>query len=145
MKLILGSLILLPLLAFSPAFSQHQTGMDDGIFILVQSTVRNPDGVLVSYLESSKFTSLNIPELQSLLDFEASRGAAPIVSIDGQSYQVIRRAQEKTFTDNNVIASTNLHNNVDGQRIHIARFAHDGYPVSPGDTLESIWTFVRPV
>ncbi len=144
MRLLLGSLMLLSLLAFTPAFAQYQTSIDDGIFILVQTIVRNSDGVLIAYLESSKFTTLDIPALQSLLDSEAPRGSA-LVSIDGQSYQVIRRAQEKTFADNDVIASTNLHDSIDGQRVHIARFSHDGYPVSPGDTLESIWTFVRSV
>ncbi len=146
MKLTYCSLILLSLFVLPPlAFSQYQTDIDDGMFVLVQTTVRNSDGVLTSYLESSKFTTINIPALQSLLDLEASRGSAPIISIDGQPYQVIRRAQEQTFAANDVIASTNLHDNVEGKRVHIARFSHDGYPVSPGDTMQSIWTFVRAV
>ena len=79
------------------------------------------------------------------MDFEASRGTDPIITIDGEQYQVIRRVQSKTFTNEDLVASTILSDTVDGKLVMIARFAHDGYPVSQGDTLESIWTFVRSV
>jgi len=57
---------------------------------------------------------------------------------------VIRRVQSKTFPSDDLVASTILSDNVDGQLTMLARFAHDGYPVTPGDTLESMWTFIRP-
>ena len=122
-----------------------QTDIEKGLLIFVQTTVRNSDGQLVAYLESSKFTDLNLKLLGPFLDFEASRGNDPIVTIDGEEYQVIRRVQSKTFTSEDLVASTILSDNVDGQLVMLARFAHDGYPVSFGDTLESMWTFVRPV
>ncbi|NIM25180.1 MAG: hypothetical protein GTN97_07320 [Nitrosopumilaceae archaeon] len=83
--------------------------------------------------------------LGPFLDFEAARGNDPIIDIDGEQYQVIRRVQSKTFTSDDLVASTILSNTVDGKQVMLARFAHDGYPVTPGDTLESMWTFVRPV
>ena len=117
----------------------------DGIFIFVQTTIRNPDGQLVTYLESSKFTNVNLDLLGPFLDYEATRGNDPIITLDGKEYQVIRRVQSKTFDRDDLVASTSLSDIVNGQLTMIARFAHDGYPVSEGDTLQSMWTFVRPV
>ena len=122
-----------------------QTDIEKGLLIFVQTTVRNSDGQLVTYLESSKFTDLNLESLGPFLDFEASRGNDPIITINGDEYQVIRRVQSKTFERDDLVASTLLSDNVDGKLVMLARFAHDGYPVSAGDTLESMWTFIRPV
>ncbi len=143
-KIILFSFAFL-LFPMSNSFGAYQTELGDEVFIFVQSTVRNSDGVLVAYLESSKFTDLNKPALESFLDFEASRGNDPIITIDGQNYQVIRRVQSQSFDSEGLVASTILSDNVDGKPTVLARFAHDGYPVVSGDTLESMWTFVRPV
>ncbi len=114
------------------------------MFILVQSTLRDSGGALVAYTESTKFTSINGPALDSFLDFEASRRSDPVVSIGGDDYQVIRRAQVQAFDSYGLVASTNLSDSLDGGVTHLVRFAHDGYPTAPGDTLESIWTFLRP-
>ena len=143
-KIILFSFVFL-LFPMSNSFGAYQTELGDEVFIFVQSTVRNSDGVLVAYLESSKFTDLNKPALESFLDFETSRGNDPIIAIDGQNYQVIRRVQSHSFDSEGLVASTILSDNVDGKNTVLARFAHDGYPVISGDTLESMWTFVRPV
>jgi len=143
-KIILFSFVFL-LFPIGNSFGAYQTELGDNIFVFVQSTVRNSDGTLVVYLESSKFTNLNGPALESFLDFEASRGNDPIIAIDGQNYQVIRRVQSQSFDSEGLVASTILSDNVDGKLTVLARFAHDGYPVISGDTLESMWTFIRPV
>lgn len=127
------------------AFSQFQTSLDEGLYVFVQTTVRDSDGVLLTYFESSKFTDLDVERLGPFLDFEATRGDDPIVTIGGDSYQVIRRVQSQTFDSFNVLASTSLHYAVDGESVQLARFVHDGYPVSAGDAMESIWTFARIV
>ena len=143
-RIILFSFVFL-LFPMSNSFGAYQTELGDDIFIFVQSTVRNSDGVLVAYLESSKFTDLNKPELESFLDFETSSGNDPIITIDEQNYQVIRRVQYKSIGYDGLVASIMLSDGVDGKSIVLARFAHDGFSVVPGDTLESMWTFVRPV
>ncbi len=143
-KIILFSFVFL-LFPMSNSFGAYQTELGDNVFIFVQSTVRNSDGVLVAYLESSKFTDLNKSGLETFLDFEASRGNDPVIAIDGQNYQVIRRVQSQSFDSDGLVASTILSDNVDGKNTGLARFAHDGYPVESGDTLESMWTFVRVV
>jgi hypothetical protein len=143
--IILGSLFFLVVVSLTAQSYAVQTNIEKGLFIFVQTTVRDSDGRLVAYLESSKFTDLNLRLLGPFLDFEASRGNDPIVTIDGEEYQVIRRVQSKTFTSEDLVASTILSDTVDGKLVMLARFAHDGYPVSSGDTLESMWTFIRPV
>jgi len=133
------------LIPIGNSFGVTQTEIGDDIFVFVQSTVRNSDGTLIVYLESTKFTDLNLPALESFLDFEASRGNDPIVTIDGQNFQVIRRVQSQEFSSDGLVASSILSDVVDGKATILARFAHDGYTSMPGDTLESMWTFVRPV
>ncbi len=127
------------------SFGSYQTELGDDTFIFVQSTVRNSDGILVVYLESSKFTDLNKPALESFLDFEASREADPIITIDGENYQVIHRIQSHSFSSDGLVASIILSETIDEKSTTLARFAHDGYPVVSGDTMDSVWTFVRPV
>ena len=133
------------LFPLNSSFGTTQTEIGNHIFIFVQTTVRNSDGQLVVYLESTKFSDLDLLALESFLDFEVSRGSDPIITIDGQNYQVIRRVQSQTFDSEELVASTILSDNVAEKPVLIARFAHDGYSVIPGDTLESMWTFVRPV
>ena len=142
--IIITGLLFLLVISLTNYTQAYQTEIGDGIFIFVQTTVRNSDGQLVAYLESSKFTDLNLEMLESFLDFEASRVDDPTVTINEKDYQVIRRVQTKTFSTEDLVASTILSDKLDGKITLLARFAHDGYTVSSGDTLESMWTFIRP-
>jgi len=143
--IILASLFFLVIISLTNYTQAYQTDINEGLLIFVQTTVRNSDGQLVTYLESSRFTNLNFELLGPFLDLEASRGNDPIVTINEEEYQVIRRVQSKTFPSEDLVASTILSDTIDGKLTMMARFAHDGYPVSAGDTLESMWTFIRPV
>ena len=143
-KIILFGFVFL-LFPLGTSFGATPTFDNNAIFVFVQTTVRNADGQLVVYLESTKFTDLNLSAVDSFLDFEASHGKDPIITIDGIQYQVIRRVQSQIFHTEDLVASTILSENVDKKPVLLARFAHDGYPVIPGDTLESMWTFIRPV
>lgn len=143
-KIVLFSFVLL-LIPVGNSFGVTQTELGDDIFIFVQSTIRDSDGTLVVYLESTKFSDLNLPALESFLDFETSRGNDPVIAIDGQNFEVIRRVQSQSFDSEGLVASTILSDIVDGKSTPLARFAHDGYSVVSGDTLESVWTFVRSV
>jgi len=144
-KIILAGLFFLIVISLTNYTQAYQTEIGDDLFVFVQTTSRNSDGQLVTYLESSKFTDLNLELLGPFLDSEATRGDDPIVTINGEEYQVIRRVQSKIFPSNDLVASTILSDNVDGKLTMLARFAHDGYPVSEGDTFQSMWTFIRPV
>ncbi len=127
-RIILFSFVFL-LFPIGDSFGAYRTELGDDIFILVQSTVRTSDRVLVAYLESSKFFVLNKPELELYLDFEASFGNDPIITIDEQNYQVIRRVHYQSIGYDGLVASIMLSDSVDGKPTVLARFAHDGYPV----------------
>ena len=144
MKIILFLFVFL-LFPISDSFGVYQTELGDNVFIFVQSIVRNSDGVLVAYLESTNFSNLNLSGLKSFLDIEVSRGIGPVITIDGQNFQVIRRVQSQSFDSERLVASTVLYDKIDDNPTILARFAHDGYYVESGDTLESMWTFIRPV
>jgi len=113
-------------------------------FIFVQTFVENSDGQLVTYLTSDKFSDLYLRELDILLESEVSE-KDPIISIQGQKYQVIKRKQTISHDRDNVIASTMLADSQNGALKTVARFAHDGYPIIPGDKVQSVWTFLKPV
>lgn len=134
-------LIIISLTSFS--YAQTQTSLEDGLFINVQTELRNSDGQLITYLESSKFTDLNVSALNDFLDFEASVGNDPIIKIDDKKYQIIQRTRTILFDSDTVFGSTNIFDTIDGQKVPLARFAHDGFPVVSGDSLKSTWTFVR--
>jgi len=99
---------------------------------------------VVTYLTSDKFTDLNKAALQKLLDKEVSE-KDPIIEINGEKFQVIKRKLTITYDKENVIASTILADSTEGVLTTVARFAHDGYPIVEGDKVHSIWTFLRPV
>ncbi len=71
--IILASLFFLVIISFTNYTQAYQTDIESGLFIFVQTTIRNSDGQLVTYLESSKFTDLNFYLLGPFLDFEAER------------------------------------------------------------------------
>jgi len=143
--IIVSSLFFLVIISLTNYTQAYQTEIGEDFFIFVQTTIRNSDGQLVVYLESSKFTDLNLELLGPFLDLEAPNGDDPIVTINDKKYQIIRRVHTQIFPTQDLVASTNLSENLDGKIILLARFAHDGYTVSQGDTLQSVWTFIRPV
>ena len=119
-------------------FSERDT------FVFVQTLLENSDGQVVTYLTSDKFTDLNKDALQKLLDKEVSN-KDPIIEINGEKFQVIKRKLTITYDKENVIASTILADSTEGVLTTVARFAHDGYPIVEEDKVHSIWTFLRPV
>ena len=126
----------------SPA--QTDLVYESGTFVFVQTLLENSDGQVVMYLTSDKFTDLNFSALEKLLDKEASE-KDPIIEINGEKFQVIKRKLTITYDKDNVIASTILADSTEGVLTTVARFAHDGYPIISDDKVHSIWTFLRPV
>ncbi len=113
-------------------------------FVFVQTLLENSDGKVVTYLTSDKFTDLNKAALEKLLEKEVSE-KDPIIEINGEKFQVIKRKLTITYDKENVIASTILADSSNDKLTIVARFAHDGYPIVEGDNVHSIWTFLRPV
>ena len=114
------------------------------IIIFVQTFLYNSEGKLVTYLTADKFTYLDLKALNNLLNFEESEND-PIINVNGQKFQVIRRQVTIPYDKENVIASTIIAHSTNGTLNMVARFAHDGYPILNGEKVTTVWTFVRPV
>ncbi len=145
--LVMGIIFIASLTSYSYAQSSPaQTDLvsESETFVFVQTLLENSDGKVVTYLTSDKFTDLNKDALQKLLDKEVSE-KDPIIEINGEKFQVIKRKLTITYDKENVIASTILADSTEGVLTTVARFAHDGYPIVEGDKVHSIWTFLRPV
>jgi len=141
---LVGLVSIFSLVGYSYAQSfKSQSLSDYGIFIYVQTIIRNSEGQLVTYLGSSSFTNLDIKALTRLLDIEATKDD-PIVTINDQKFQIIKREMTLPQEKENGIASTLLYHTKDGKTSLVARFAHDGYRIIEGDTVKSVWTFIRP-
>jgi len=132
------------------AYSQTPTSTpinilsDSDVFVFVQTVVENPDGQLVTYLTSDKFTDLDSAALDTLIQVEQSEDD-PIITIDDQKFQIIQRFVRNTHDRESVIASTIIVHEQNNIITPVARFAHDGYPTSEGDIVTSAWTFIVPV
>jgi len=147
-SMILGiaSIGVIALLSFDSSFAQSsmmesKSLSDYGMFIYVQTMIRDSEGRLVTTLGSSSFTNLNLQALQILLEKEANEND-PIVTINDQKFQIIKRRMSLPQEKENGIASTLLYHTLAGKTDLVARFAHDGYRVVEGDTVLSVWTFI---
>jgi len=127
-----------------PETSESLLPSDYGVFIFVQTFLRNSHGELVAYLSADKFSSINLKALDNLLNFEESEND-PVITINGQKFQIIKRQVTIHYEQKNVIASTIIAHSTNGTLSMVARFAHDGYPILPGEKVTTVWTFIRPI
>jgi len=139
----LGVILSLTDYSYSQSSILEKTFPGTDTFIFVQTFLRDSEGNLITYLGSNEFTHLDLTALDQLLEMEVSEND-PIITIDGKKFQVIKRVMKIPYHIENSIASTLLANEVNGKTVIVARFAHDGYPLVPGDIVTSIWTFIRP-
>ena len=126
------------------AFAQN-TPTSQGVYIFVQTFVRDSDGNLVHYFENDKFTDKHLPALKVFLDAEAARGNAPVYELDGKKYQLIQRSKVLEIDSYQLVASTNLEDSANPISTTLARYAHDGFFLAPGDQTTQIWTFFREI
>jgi len=124
-----------------PIFAQQTTD----VLIFTQITLRDSDRNLIASFEPTKIGYHNSVALDNFLDFESTKND-PIINIGNQKMQIIERAGTLNFDSENVISDTTLNTSLDdGQIITLVRLIHDGIPVTSGDELTIIWTFIRPV
>ena len=132
-------------LLISSSFAQNSPESNQDVYIFVQTFVRNSDGVLVHYFENDKFTDKNLVALDVFLDLEASRGNAPLHDIDGKTFQLIQRSKVLEIDSYQLVASTKLEDSENPISKTLARYAHDGFFLVPGDQITQIWTFFREI
>lgn len=138
MKFFIITIIILSVFVIPTAFAEVDP------YIFVQIIHKDSSGNLIAYLQSDKMTSIDLPALNYLLIHESLK-ENPIYEIDGEKFLVITRQFVETIDSNNPLGTTKLLVDVNGVEATTARFLHDGFRVTPGDTITSIWSFVVPV
>ena len=127
------------------AFAQNSEPASLDVYIFVQTFVRNSDGVLVHYFENDKFTDKNLAALDIFMDLEAARGNAPVYDIEGKKFQLIQRSKVLEIDSYQLVASTKLEDSTNPISTNLARYAHDGFFLTPGDQITQVWTFLRQI
>ncbi len=127
------------------SFAQNSPAPNSGVYIFVQTFVRNSDGNLVHYFENDKFTDKNLPALNFFLDFEASRASAPTYDIEGKKFQLVQRSKVLEIDSFQLVASTKLEDPENPISPFLVRYAHDVYFLTSGDDLTQVWTFFRQI
>jgi len=139
MKFFLISIIILSVFVIPTAFAESTP------YIFVQIIHRDSDGHLLAYLQSDKMVSIDLPALNFLLDHESSLKQDPIYEIDGEKQQVITRMFVETFDSQDLVASIQLSVDMNNIEVNAVRFIHDGFRVTSGDTITTVWSFARLV
>jgi len=137
--------ILSTTLLISSSFAQNSPEPNRDVYIFVQTFVRNSDGVLVHYFENDKFSYKNLAALDVFLDFEASRGNAPLYNVNEKTFQLLQRSKVLEFDSFQIVASTQLEDSENPISKTLARYAHDGFFLVPGDQTTQVWTFFREI
>jgi len=132
-------------LLISSSFAQNSPESNQDVYIFVQTFVRNSDGVLVHYFENDKFTDKNLAALDVFMDLEASRGNAPEYDLEGKTFQLIQRSKVLEIDSYQLVASTKLEDSTNPISTNLARYAHDGFFLAPGDQTTQVWTFFREI
>jgi len=146
MNFLIISVILLSFVLILPgAFAQIPLESDRDVYIFVQTFVRNSDGVLVHYFENDKFTDKNLAALDVFMDLEAAQGHAPEYDLEGKKFQLIQRSKVLESDSYQLVASTKLEDSTNPISTNLARYAHDGFFLAPGDETTQIWTFFREI
>jgi len=138
-------ILVLFILLLPSAFAQNSQPANLDVYIFVQTFVRNSDGILVHYFENDKFTDKNLAALDVFLDIEASRGNAPTYDIEGKKFQLIQRSKVLEIESYQLVASTKLEDSENPISKTLARYAHDGFFLAPGDETTQVWTFFREI
>ena len=126
-----------------PEDSYAQT-QQNNLAIFVQIKVQDSNGNLVSYLESSRITILDVTKLNHLLDQDSPVFQKSLVTNGNQKFEVIK-ANDTEIHPSATIVSENMISASNGQTSQVlATVDHDGYPVVKGDRVTAYWTIIRP-
>ena len=118
---------------------------DDIFFVFVQVTLRNSDGDLVTYMESSKLHGVDKKIISDSLDHISSSVKIPIFELNDYRFQVFIIESTTKFDSNTMYSNVYYNVDMDEQTYSAARFNFDSFLTSPGDEATAVWTIARLV
>ena len=139
MKFFVISIIILSVFIIPTAFAESTP------YIFVQIIHRDSNGNLLAYLQSDRINIIDLSVLNYLLDQESSLKQDPVYDVDGKKLQVITRQFVETVDSQGLLASTRLMVDVNNIEVMTVQFTHDGFRITSGDTITTIWSFARSV
>ena len=71
------------------AYGQTSQGLEDGLFVFAQMSIRDSDGALIAYFESNRFITLDEEQLHRMLDAEVARRNGYVILVQGDPHQVV--------------------------------------------------------
>lgn len=149
MKSYLLALVFLIGFVYMPESYGQQTAStpdsDLDTIISLQIILRDSDDHLITYLNIQKLGYLNRAGLDEFLNYEAARGQDSTFTVGDTTFQMIRRTITYTYDSQTVISDITLNDVQNGKTVTLIRPIHDGIPGEEGDTLTTVWTFIRPV
>ena len=139
MKFFVITIIILSVFVIPAAFAEPAPD------IFVQVIHRDSDENLIAYLQSDKIIIADLSALNFLLNNESSTKQDPIYEMDNKKLQVITRQFIETIDSQTLLANTRLMVNANNIEIMAVQFIHDGFRVTSGDTITTVWSFARLV
>ena len=127
----------------SEAFAQTSQPEDNIFTMFVQVTVRNSDGDLITYMESSKLYDVDKKMINDSLDYISSSGEIPIFELNDTKFQVFIIQTTTEFDSYTMYTNAFYNVTIDEQTYSTARFTFDSYLTSPGDEATVYWTTAR--
>ena len=127
----------------SEAFAQTSQPEDNIFTMFIQVTVRNSDGDLITYMESSKLYDVDKKIINDSLDYISSSGEIPIFELNDTKFQVFIIQTTTEFDSYTMYTNAFYNVTMDEQTYSTARFTFDSYLTSPGDEATVYWTIAR--
>ena len=127
----------------SEAFAQTSQPEDNIFTMFVQVTVRNSDGDLITYMESSKLYDVDKKIINDSLDYFSSSMEIPIFELNDKKFQVFIIETTTEFDSNTMYATALYDVTINEQSNSAATFLFDSFLTSPGDEVTAVWTFAR--
>ena len=122
------------------------------IYAFVQITHRNSNGDLLALIQSDKMTHLDTDGINHFIDRENSKeNRNPHIFKSGENYLglfseiFVNKINRVDLTASTLLTVSLPSKEHPGQyeQVMVARFAHDGLLLNPGDVVTSSWYFIQ--
>jgi len=149
MKIVLFSLICLILIGMiSYSYSQltldiHNTNIKLPE-VLLQVELRDSNGNLVTYIETTQIIAISPSELNIFLDNQ-KHTQKEFFTKDGKKYE--RQQFESTsemYDKKRAISQISIVDKIQDKVVLLLQMRYDSYQTQPGDTVRNYWTIIRP-
>ena len=111
--------------------------------VSLQLVLRNSDGKLITYVEPTMMSILDIDDTHNYLDSIQNK---TIIAKDGENFELIQFQKTDTFATAQQIGTYQLiYNKTEFYQTPVLLFRHDGYFTHPGDVLTAYWSIIRAI